>query len=64
MIFLKMDGPLLKICSYYVTNNSQLLHTDLPVFKWDFLLELASKARLTFKVYAEISVLLSSIKEQ
>ena len=64
MIFLKMDGPLLNICSYYITDNLQLLHSDLPVFKWAFLLELASKARQTFKVYAGISVLLLYIKEQ
>ena len=64
MIFLKMDGPLLKICSYYITDNLQLLHSDLPVFKWDFLLELASKTRQTIKVYAGISVLLLYIKEQ
>ena len=64
MIFSKMDGPLLKICSYYITDNLQLLHSNLPVFKWAFLLELASKARQTFKVYAGISVLLLYTKEQ
>ena len=59
-----MDGPLLKMCSYYITDNLQLLHSDLPVFKWDYLLELASKARQTFKAYGGVSVLLHSIKEQ